>query len=128
MEKLTAKELRDKIADGEISSFKATEEVFKRIEKHESVVGAYISTFKDQALKDAKAVDEKIAKGQAAGQLAGVPVAVKDNMCTTFSFTTCGSKILEKFHSPYNATAVQKLIDADAVIIGKTNMDEFAMG
>ncbi|MHC4843359.1 MAG: amidase family protein, partial [Planctomycetota bacterium] len=94
MEKLTAKELRDKIASGEISSFEATEDVFKRIEKHESVVGAYISTFKDQALEDAKAVDEKITKGQQVGQLAGVPLAVKDNMCTTFGFTTCGSKIL----------------------------------
>ncbi|MHC4266008.1 MAG: Asp-tRNA(Asn)/Glu-tRNA(Gln) amidotransferase subunit GatA [Planctomycetota bacterium] len=128
MKELTAKKLRDKIVSGEISSLQAVENVFKRIEKHDSTIGAYISICKKQALEDAKAVDEKIAKGQPAGQLAGVPVAVKDNMCTTFGFTTCGSKILEKFHSPYNATAIQKLIDADAVIIGKTNMDEFAMG
>ena len=73
-------------------------------------------------------MDNKIARGEAAGGLAGVPVAVKDNMCTTFGATTCASKILESFHSPYNATAVEKLLAADAVIVGKTNMDEFAMG
>jgi aspartyl-tRNA(Asn)/glutamyl-tRNA(Gln) amidotransferase subunit A len=128
MQELNAKQLSEKIAAGQITSFEATTSVFERIEKLEPTVGAYISTFKDQALKDAKAVDEKIAKNQPVGRLAGVPLAVKDNMCTTFGATTCGSKILENFHSPYNATAVQKLLDADAVIIGKTNMDEFAMG
>jgi len=128
MQELTAKQLRNKIAAGHVSGVDATTEIFNRIEKFEPAVGAYISTFKQKALEDAKAVDEKIAKGEALGQLAGVPVAVKDNMCTTFGATTCGSKILQNFHSPYNATAVRKLLDADAVIIGKTNMDEFAMG
>ncbi len=128
MEKLSAKELRDKIAAGQISSVDVTKTVFERIEKLDSTIGAYISTYKDQALNTAADVDKRIATGKLVGQLAGVPVAIKDNMCTTFGATTCASKILENFHAPYNATAVQKLIDADAVIIGKTNLDEFAMG
>ena len=128
MENLTAIQLRDKIADGQISSVKATEAIFKNIEEREPVIGAYISTYRDSALEKAAEVDKRIAAGQEVGQLAGVPVAVKDNMCTTFGATTCASKILENFHAPYNATAVEKLLSADAVIVAKTNMDEFAMG
>ena len=128
MEQLSATELRDKIKAGEISSFEATQSVFARIEKYEPKIGAYISTFEEQALAKAKEVDERIASGESVGALAGVPVAIKDNMCTMFGTTTCASKILENFHAPYNATAVQKLLDADAVIVGKTNLDEFAMG
>ena len=71
---------------------------------------------------------KKLPAGKAVGLLAGVPVAIKDNMCTTFGATTCASRILESFHAPYNATVVEKLLAADAVIVGKTNMDEFAMG
>ncbi len=128
MDNLSAKQLRDKIAAGQISSVEATEAIFKNIEERESVIGAYISMFRDSALEKAADVDNRIAAGQEVGQLAGVPVAVKDNMCTTFGATTCASKILENFHAPYNATAVEKLLSADAVIVGKTNMDEFAMG
>ena len=128
MEQLSATELRDKIKAGEISSFEATQSVFARIEKYEPKIGAYISTFEERALAKAKEVDERIASGESVGALAGVPVAIKDNMCTMFGTTTCASKILENFHAPYNATAVQKLLDADAVIVGKTNLDEFAMG
>lgn len=122
------KELRDKIAGGQVKSTAATETIFNTIEKYEPVLGAYISTFKEQALAKAGEIDNKIAAGESAGQLAGVPVAIKDNMCTTFGATTCASKILENFHSPYNAAVVEKLLAADAVIVGKTNMDEFAMG
>ena len=128
MENLSAKELRDRIAAGEISSVEATEAVFEAIEKYELVLGAYISIFKEQALAKAQEVDDKIAAGRAVGGLAGLPVAVKDNMCTTFGATTCASKILENFRAPYNATVVEKLLAADAVVVGKTNMDEFAMG
>jgi len=102
--------------------------MFDRIEKLESKIGAYLSLFKDQAVQQAEAVDEKIAKGESVGNLAGVPVAIKDVLCTTFGPTTCGSKILENFHAPYNAHVVEKLLAADVVILGKTNMDEFAMG
>jgi aspartyl-tRNA(Asn)/glutamyl-tRNA(Gln) amidotransferase subunit A len=125
---LSCIELRDRIASGQVSSVEATKEVFLAIDKIEPVVGAYISTFKEQAIEKAKQVDEKIASGKTVGLLAGVPIAIKDVLCTTFGATTCASKILENFHAPYNATAVQKLLDADAVIVGKTNLDEFAMG
>ena len=128
MEELSAKELRDKIATGKISSLEATKAVFKRIDKLEPIIGAYISTYRDRALETAADIDRRIAAGQSVGWLAGVPVAIKDNMCTTFGATTCASKILENFHAPYNATVVEKLLAADAVIVGKTNMDEFAMG
>jgi aspartyl-tRNA(Asn)/glutamyl-tRNA(Gln) amidotransferase subunit A len=128
MEQLSAKELRDGITAGRISSLEATKGVIERIHKFEPAIGAYLSTFEDRATEAAADVDRRIAAGKPVGQLAGVPVAVKDNMCTTFGATTCASKILENFRAPYNATVVEKLLAADAVIVGKTNMDEFAMG
>jgi len=128
MEELSAKELRDKIAAGQISSVDATKTVLRRVEQFEPAIGAYISTYPDEALQTAADVDRRIAASRPVGQLAGVPIAIKDNMCTTFGATTCASKILENFRAPYNATAVEKLLAADAVIVGKTNMDEFAMG
>ncbi len=128
MEELSAIELHRKIAAGEISSVEATKAVFERIRKLEPTIGAFISIHEDRALESAADVDRRIAAGQTVGALAGVPVAVKDNMCTTFGATTCASKILENFHAPYNATVIEKLQAADAVIIGKVNMDEFAMG
>lgn len=128
MEELGAKELRDEIAVGQLSSVEATKAVFERIRKFESTIGAYISTYEEIALETAAVVDQRVAADKSIGELAGVPVAVKDNMCTTFGATTCASRILENFHSPYNATVVEKLLAADAVIVGKTNMDEFAMG
>jgi len=120
--------LQDQIAAGDVKSVAVTKAVFEQIEKHERTIGAYISIFEEQALAKAQEIDDKIAAGEPVGKLAGVPVAIKDNMCTTFGTTTCASKILENFHSPYNATVVEKLLSADAVIVGKTNMDEFAMG
>ncbi|MHC4567870.1 MAG: amidase, partial [Planctomycetota bacterium] len=128
MEKLSAKQLRDRIAAGQASSYEATQAVFERIRQFDPIIGAYIITCQDEALQIAADVDKRIAAGEAVGPLAGVPVAVKDNMCTNFGTTTCASKILENFHAPYNAAVVEKLIAADAVIVGKTNMDEFAMG
>ncbi|MDD5458246.1 MAG: Asp-tRNA(Asn)/Glu-tRNA(Gln) amidotransferase subunit GatA [Phycisphaerae bacterium] len=121
-------QLRGKIAAGNITSVEATKAILAEIDKKEKAIGAYITVLSEFAIEQAKKVDEKIAAGEKVGALAGVPVAVKDNMCTDFAATTCASKILQNFHPPYNATAVQKLLDADAVIIGKTNLDEFAMG
>ena len=125
---MDCKQLRDSIAAGRVKSLEAVEAVFAAIDKSEPAVGAYLSTFKQQALSHAAQIDGKIAAGEKLGQLAGVPVAIKDNMCTNFGTTTCASKILENFRSPYNATVTDKLLAADAVIVGKTNMDEFAMG
>ncbi|OQA03500.1 MAG: Glutamyl-tRNA(Gln) amidotransferase subunit A [Planctomycetes bacterium ADurb.Bin401] len=125
---LNCVQLRDKIGKGEIKSVDAVNAVFGQIEKFENKIGAFLSLFKEQSLSRAAEIDGKIKNGQAVGAFAGVPVAVKDNMCTTFGATTCGSKMLEKFYSPYNATAIENLLAADAVIIGKTNLDEFAMG
>ena len=127
-ENFTALELRDGIAKGEISSVAATDEVFARIEECEPVIGAYISTCRERALEKAVDIDRRVAADEAMGVLAGVPVAIKDNMCTRFGVTSCASKILENFTAPYNASVVEKLEAADAVIVGKCNMDEFAMG
>jgi len=125
---LTAMELRDRIAAGQVSSVEATRAVLGRIDRLDPVVGAYLSVFPERALEAAQQVDRKIAAGQPVGALAGVPIAIKDVLCTSFGTTTCGSRILQNFHSPYDATVVRKLQDADAVLVGKTNMDEFAMG
>ena len=124
----TLKQLRDDISNGKIKSTAAVSAVFDRIETIEPKVGAYLSLYKEQAMKQAEAVDAKIEAGESIGVLAGVPVAIKDNMCTAFGATTCASKILENFHAPYNAHVVEKLQAADAVIVGKCNLDEFAMG
>ncbi|OHB79755.1 MAG: aspartyl/glutamyl-tRNA amidotransferase subunit A [Planctomycetes bacterium RBG_16_55_9] len=128
MDNLSASQLHDGIAAGRISSLEVTKAVFERIKKLEPIIGAYISTCEDQALEAAMDVDRRVAAGELVGRMAGVPVAIKDNMCTTFGATTCASKILENFHAPYNATVVERLLAAGAVIVGKTNMDEFAMG
>jgi len=125
---LTAIELTKRIASGQASSLDATKAAFARIDRLEPTVGAFISLFRDEALAKAQDVDRRIAAGEPVGALAGLPVAVKDVLCTRFGATTCGSRILENFHAPYNATVIRKLLDADAVIVGKTNMDEFAMG
>ena len=128
MEHLTAIELRKRISTGQMSCVEVTQDVFQQIDRLDPIIGAYISTCPDIAMKTAADIDRRIASGQSVGPLAGVPVAIKDIMCTTFGATTCGSKILENFHAPYNATVVEKLLAADAVIVGKANMDEFAMG
>ncbi|HPS54742.1 MAG TPA: amidase family protein, partial [Sedimentisphaerales bacterium] len=122
------KELREEIAAGRVKSVSAVEAVFESIERYDASIGAYISTFKERAIAKAEKIDAKIAAGEKVGALAGVPIALKDNLCTDFGVTTCGSKMLKNFHAPYNATVVERLSAADAVIIGKTNLDEFAMG
>lgn len=120
----SALELRDAIAAGKLSATEATQAYLDAIEKYEPAVDAYNEVYADRAMQQAKTVDD----GKVTGPLAGVPVAVKDVLCTNWGKTTCSSKILADFHAPYNATVVAKLQDAGAVIIGKTNMDEFAMG
>ncbi len=128
MENLTVKQLADKISKGDLTSRQVTEDMLTRIGSVDGKIGAYITVFNEESLEAAEAVDKKIADGKSVGLLAGVPVAVKDNMCTAFGPTTCASKILDNFYAPYNAHVIERLRQEDAVIIGKTNLDEFAMG
>lgn len=128
IQKLTAVSLGKKIKEKEISVREALDAVFAQIDQTEDRYHAYVTLDKEGAYKQADAVQEKIDKGELTGALAGVPVAIKDNMCTKGLLTTCSSKILENYIPTYTASAVQNLTDAGCVVIGKTNMDEFAMG
>lgn len=128
IQKLTAVSLGKKIKEKEISVREALDAVFAQIDQTEGRYHAYVTLDKEGAYKQADAVQEKIDKGELTGALAGVPVAIKDNMCTKGLLTTCSSKILENYIPTYTASAVQNLTDAGCIIIGKTNMDEFAMG
>jgi len=116
------------VRDRRVSATEVAEHFLARIERFDPGVRAYLHVDADGARRTAARLDERIGRGEPAGSLAGVPVALKDNLCTRGSPTTCGSRILETFEPPYDATAVQRLRDADAVPVGKTNLDEFAMG
>jgi aspartyl-tRNA(Asn)/glutamyl-tRNA(Gln) amidotransferase subunit A len=120
----TLLDARAALAAGKISSVELTRAVLARIDALEPTLKAYVSTFPERALAAAAEADA----GKRTGPLAGLPIALKDNLCTSYGKTTCSSKMLEGFHAPYDATAVQKLEAAGAVIVGKTNLDEFAMG
>ena len=125
---LSAVELAAKIKEKEVTVKEAVEAVFEQIEKKEKNLNCYVTLDKEGALKQAEEVQKKIDDGKLAGALAGVPVAIKDNMCTEGMLTTCSSKILGNFVPTFSSEAVLNLEKAGAVIIGKTNMDEFAMG
>ena len=126
--KLTLKEMVSKIKSQELSSEEVVSSYLKNVLEREPQVNAFITLKADDALEKAKEIDKKIADGEKVGKLAGIPIAIKDNICTEGVNTTCASKMLEDFVPPYNATVVKKLLAEDAIIIGKTNMDEFAMG
>ena len=126
---LTAVELGKKIKSGEVKVVDAVNDAFAHIEKQDKTINSFVTvTNQEEALKKAEEVQKLIDEGKLTGPLAGVPVAIKDNMCTKGMLTTCSSKILGNFVPTYTATAVENLEKAGAVIIGKTNMDEFAMG
>lgn len=126
---LTAVELGKKIKAGEVTVKQAVEAVYTQIEKVEKDVNAYVTVLnKEEVLKKAEQVQKDIDSGKLDGPLAGVPVAIKDNMCTEGILTTCSSKILNNFKPAFSSEAVLNLEKAGAIIIGKTNMDEFAMG
>lgn len=124
----TAFELSRMLADKTVSSVELTGDVFARIEEVESKTDAYMTLLKEGALKKAAEVDAKRAAGEKLAALAGIPVGIKDNICTRGVRTTCSSKMLENFIPPYHATVMNRLMDHDIVMTGKLNMDEFAMG
>ncbi len=125
---LTIAQASEKLRKKELSSSELTEALLKRIHQTEPRLEAYLTITEDLARAQAKRVDEKRAKGENLPLLAGIPLALKDIFVTRGVPTTCASKILENFLPPYNGTAVQKLLDQDFVLLGKLNMDEFAMG
>ena len=126
--KLTAVELGKKIKDKEVTVVEATKACLERIKALDETYNCFVTVDEAGALAQAEAIQAKIDSGELTGPLAGVPVAIKDNMCINGMLTSCSSKILSNFVPTYTATAVEKLQEAGAVIIGKTNMDEFAMG
>lgn len=125
---LTAVELSEQIKKGSITVRQAVDAVFEQIERTEDTYHCYVTLEKEKAYARADSIQEKIDKGELTGPLVGVPIAVKDNICTKGTLTTCSSKILENFVPTFDAQAVENLKAAGMVIIGKTNMDEFAMG
>ena len=125
---LTIHELHEKLVNGDVSAVELTKAFLAHKDTVEPKVQAFLSDNRDYALEAAAAVDAKIAAGEAISDLAGIPGAIKDNICIKGQKATCASKMLENFKSPYNATVIEKLMAADYVSLGKTNMDEFAMG
>ncbi|MDU5081500.1 Asp-tRNA(Asn)/Glu-tRNA(Gln) amidotransferase subunit GatA [uncultured Tissierella sp.] len=126
--KLSAFEMKQMIHEKEVSSRQLIESHFNKIDELEKSINAFITLNKEEALKAADRIDEKIKNGEKIGLLAGIPIGVKDNIMTKNLRTTCGSRMLENFIPPYDATVVERIKSADGIIIGKTNMDEFAMG
>ncbi|QEK12972.1 Asp-tRNA(Asn)/Glu-tRNA(Gln) amidotransferase subunit GatA [Crassaminicella thermophila] len=125
---LTAHEIRDKLQNKEISAKELTELILKRMKNVESKVGAYVYINDENAVSFAEEVDNRIHAGEILSDLVGIPMSLKDNICTEGIFTTCASKILENFIPPYNATVTKMLYEQKSILLGKTNMDEFAMG
>ncbi len=125
---LTAVELGKKIQAKETNAVEAVQAVLAQIDKMDDTIHSYVTVDKEGAMERAKKVQKQIEEGAINGPLAGVPVAIKDNMCTEGILTTCSSKILENFYPTYTAEAVLNLEKAGAIVVGKTNMDEFAMG
>lgn len=128
MDRGSIKELHQQLVSKERSAVEIAQATLKHIEAVEPKIKAFLSVTADEAIATAKAVDHKIAAGESIGMLEGIPLAVKDNMCTKGIKTTCASQILANFVPPYESTVTQKLKDAGVVVVGKTNLDEFAMG
>ncbi|MEM7552560.1 MAG: Asp-tRNA(Asn)/Glu-tRNA(Gln) amidotransferase subunit GatA [Cyanobacteria bacterium P01_A01_bin.84] len=122
------RKLHTQLVKKERSAVEITQETLDKIQATEPKVHSFLSITAERALEQAKQVDTKIAAGEEISMLAGIPIGIKDNMCTKGIKTTCASKILENFIPPYESTVTQKLIDAGTVMVGKTNLDEFAMG
>ncbi|MCD6232654.1 Asp-tRNA(Asn)/Glu-tRNA(Gln) amidotransferase subunit GatA [Candidatus Aerophobetes bacterium] len=126
--KLPAHKLHQLIKKREVSVEEVIISLFKRIEEVEDKIGAFLSLDKEEALKEAKKWDKRLSREENPGILAGIPIAIKDNICVKKRETTCASRILKGFYPPYSATVIKKLKEAGCILIGKTNLDEFAMG
>ena len=124
----SCREIRDEIRAGRISAESFMKETLERIRLFNPEINAFRETFDDEAMEAARKIDERIARGEDPGPLTGVPVGIKDNIATTEGTTTCGSKMLEGYKSPYEATVITRLREAGAIPVGRTNCDEFAMG
>ena len=128
IDKLSVSALSSLLEKKEISSVELTKYCFDRIAPKNAEIGAFITLDKEGALMAAREADKKRASGESTSRLLGIPFAVKDNLCVRGMRATCGSRMLQNYVSPYTATAVRRLLDSGAVLIGKTNMDEFGMG
>ena len=128
MENLTIKNASEKLNKSEITSVELTKHYLERIKKFNPEINAYICVLEKEALKQAEESDERRSKNKVLSIMDGIPIAIKDNMCMEGTKTTAGSKMLENFTAPYDATVISKLLKSGVVILGKTNMDEFAMG
>lgn len=128
LHQLTIHQLHERITKKEVTSKEATEALYRHIKRVDGKIGAYLLLTEEKALRQAEQVDRKIARGEELGDLAGVPIGLKDILCTKEIRTTCGSKILGNYVPFYDGTVVRRLKERDAVLLGKLNMDEFAMG
>lgn len=128
LHKQSALEIKSLVVQNKITVCETVAGLFRHIEKTEPSIKAFLTLTKDFALEQARRVDEKVKSGGKLGLLAGIPVAVKDNICTDGIKTTCGSKILNNFTPTYDAFVIKRIKEEDGIIIGKTNLDEFAMG
>ena len=125
---LTVHELQEKLANKELTITEITKAYVDRINEKEKDVASFVTTLTDEALEQAKEIQAKVEAGEITGDFAGIPIGIKDNMCTKGVKTTCSSHMLENFIAPYNATVVEKLNKENMIDLGKLNMDEFAMG
>lgn len=125
---LTVHELQEKLKNKELTITEITQAYVDRINEKEKDVEAFVTTLTDEALAQAKDVQAKVESGEIKGELAGIPIGIKDNLCTKGIRTTCSSRMLEDFIAPYNATIVEKVNNENMINLGKLNMDEFAMG